>query len=62
MPRRTEDLDRVDASVSALLGDLERARTLLAGLVDVERRSAAVTACADRFRRDLAALDAPGPD
>jgi hypothetical protein len=60
-PLIVQDLDRVDAAVSARFGDLERAHTLLAGLVAWNEERGR-RRWADRFRRDLAALDSPGPD
>jgi len=47
--------------VCARFGDLERAHTLLAGLVAWNEERGR-RRWADRFRRDLAALDSPGPD
>ena len=61
MPGTTEDLDRVDAKVSALFGDRDRARTLLTDLIEWNEERGRLRH-ADRFRRDLAALDTPGPD
>ncbi len=61
MPGSTEELDYMDAKVSALVGDLERARGLLSGLASWNEERGR-RRHADRFRRDLAALDTPGPD
>ena len=61
IPTTTEDLDCVDAKVSVRFGDPERARSLFSGLVSWNEERGRHR-YADRFRRDFAALDMPGPD
>ena len=56
-----DQLDHVEATVDVLLGDVPSARALLAGLVERNEASGR-RRLADRYRRDLAALDTSGPD
>ncbi len=51
----TDQLDHVDATVRALLGDLDEARELLTGLVE-RAKTQGLHRWADRYRRDLDAL------
>lgn len=52
----TDQLDHVDATVRALLGDLVEARELLTALVE-RANTRGLHRWADRYRRDLDALD-----
>ena len=52
----TDQLDYVDATVRALLGDLVEARELLTALVE-RANTRGLHRWADRYRRDLDALD-----
>ena len=52
----TDQLDHVDATVRALLGEVERARAKLTALVE-RAEARGLHRWADRYRRDLDALD-----
>jgi hypothetical protein len=56
-----DQLDHVEATVDVLLGDVPSARALLAGLVE-QNEAGGRRRLADRYRRDLVALDPAGPD
>ena len=56
-----DQVDHVDATVQALLGDTARARELLAQLVE-RNEALGRRRFADRYRRDLDALGTPDRD
>ena len=56
-----DDPLHVEARVLRELGDVDGARVLLQGLVELSRQRGSHRV-ADRYQRDLAALESPSPD